>query len=569
MQPDAPPPDDSGLLGEPPPSLGTLPENAKEPEARVSVPLLSRIRTRLVRGDTLELRFHLAVKARIRLVARRRRAIVASTPRRVLRAGQQRLLLRLDPHSWPTKLQLQTHALAPLPTVPAGTVAAAGARRSARASSRCGASRRCPTSDCCLETRAPTRAPAWTPAVLELGAGRRRGGGHGSPWLVGRWGELAAPRFRGRAKTTAQTDDSVPAPNVTMIGSSPVEAPDETWGVGQGNGAGKFHSPLVRYTREDGWSLGPPLRERGRRTADGIQARGSRRRDASPLAGEIAPRGSGALIGEIPAASKEAPLRQVVLVRDPGGAFRETAALPRNRRSLAAVGRKPVRAPDRAPLLAALDEGAGHAGALVVPVREAGPETRVLHWDGEAWTREPIDVPVASSSDFRVLAIAASSPSNAWLLAQLSSSGVYPAGAVALFRRRAPSAAKPAAWVPVALTPGAGDEQAHPLSAAEQRVHGCAHGRAAGCAGPGPDRHRRRRVDRRRTLATRTPRRRCSSSPKGEAGGDVLASWCSIPASHRPAATPCTHELPDPLPTGARAASPGRTPRPPKGSANA
>jgi hypothetical protein len=120
VQPDAPPPDDSGLLGEPPPSLGTLPENAKEPEARVHVPLLSRIHSRVVHGSTLELSFHLAVKARIRLIARRKRTVVASTPRRVLRAGRQRLLLRLDPHRWPTKLQLQTHALAALPTVPAG-----------------------------------------------------------------------------------------------------------------------------------------------------------------------------------------------------------------------------------------------------------------------------------------------------------------------------------------------------------------------------------------------------------------------------------------------------------------
>ena len=120
VQPDAPPPDDSGLLGEPPPSLGTLPENAKEPEARVHVPLLSRIHSRVVHGSTLELRFHLAVKARIRLIARRKRTVVASTPRRVLHAGRQRLLLRLDPHRWPTKLQFQTHALAALPTVPAG-----------------------------------------------------------------------------------------------------------------------------------------------------------------------------------------------------------------------------------------------------------------------------------------------------------------------------------------------------------------------------------------------------------------------------------------------------------------
>jgi hypothetical protein len=126
VQPDALPADNSGLLGEPPPSLGALPENPKEQPLRVHVALLSHIHSRLVRGSTLELRFHLAVKARIRLIARRKQKIVASTPRRVLRGGNRRVLLALDPRKWPTKLQLQTHALAPLPTAPAGEGAGGG-----------------------------------------------------------------------------------------------------------------------------------------------------------------------------------------------------------------------------------------------------------------------------------------------------------------------------------------------------------------------------------------------------------------------------------------------------------
>lgn len=120
VQPDTVPIDNSGLLGEPPPSSGVLPENEREKPPLIRVPLLSHLRSRLVQGATLELRFHLAAKARIRLIARRKHAIVASTPRRVLRAGNRRLLLPLDPRRWPTKLQLQTHALAPLPTAPAG-----------------------------------------------------------------------------------------------------------------------------------------------------------------------------------------------------------------------------------------------------------------------------------------------------------------------------------------------------------------------------------------------------------------------------------------------------------------
>jgi hypothetical protein len=34
-----------------------------------------------------------------------------------LKAGNRSILLRLDPKRWPTKLELQTKALAPLPTV--------------------------------------------------------------------------------------------------------------------------------------------------------------------------------------------------------------------------------------------------------------------------------------------------------------------------------------------------------------------------------------------------------------------------------------------------------------------
>jgi len=115
--PDAPPPDDSGLPGEVGQLGGALAEaQATLPETRVPVPLLSHLRSRLLHGSTLELRFHLAVRARVRLLAKRRRRVVASTRMRILQAGDRRLLLRLSPKSWPTKLDLQTHALAPLPT---------------------------------------------------------------------------------------------------------------------------------------------------------------------------------------------------------------------------------------------------------------------------------------------------------------------------------------------------------------------------------------------------------------------------------------------------------------------
>jgi hypothetical protein len=115
--PDAPPVDDSGLLGEPPSSRGSLTEAPTSNESRIPVALISHIRTRLLKGSVLELRFHLAVKARVRLLARRHRSVVASTPMRVFAAGDRRLLLRLNVRLWPTKLDLQSHALVPLPTV--------------------------------------------------------------------------------------------------------------------------------------------------------------------------------------------------------------------------------------------------------------------------------------------------------------------------------------------------------------------------------------------------------------------------------------------------------------------
>jgi hypothetical protein len=116
---DALPTDDSGLEESPPPSTTAqlTKTTVPSPFVQVSVPLLSDVRTRLVHGSTLELSFHLAVKARVRLVAKRHASVVASTPSRVFKAGKRSLELRLNAHRWPTKLDFQTHALAPLPTV--------------------------------------------------------------------------------------------------------------------------------------------------------------------------------------------------------------------------------------------------------------------------------------------------------------------------------------------------------------------------------------------------------------------------------------------------------------------
>jgi hypothetical protein len=222
---------------------------------------------------------------------------------------------------------------------------------------------------------------------------------------------------------SAQTDDSVPARNVIMLGSSPGESAGETWGIGEVGTIDSEHWSIVRYTSAGGWTL-----EQAPRDAEG-QPLNAFAPDHTPLTGEITPSGAGALLGTSGSAQK-----QILLVRDPGGSFEE-APLPQSGEA-ALAPEESLFGTSRSPLLAALDEG-GHAGAFVVPVARAatGAETRVLHWSGaqKKWTSEPIALPKSSeeTGGFRVLAIAASSPQNAWLLAQLSSGSPQ----VALFHR--------------------------------------------------------------------------------------------------------------------------------------
>jgi hypothetical protein len=107
---------DSGLEESTPPPASVLKPVLVEPFATVTVPLLSNIHAHLVHRTTLRLSFELSVKATVRLVAKRHGKQVASTPTRTFGAGNHSLLLKLDIDRWPTKLDLQTHALAPLKT---------------------------------------------------------------------------------------------------------------------------------------------------------------------------------------------------------------------------------------------------------------------------------------------------------------------------------------------------------------------------------------------------------------------------------------------------------------------
>jgi hypothetical protein len=340
-----------------------------------------------------------------------------------------------------------------------------------------------------------------------------------------------------------QTDASVPARAVTMIGSSPGEAPGETWGVGS---AGR-EAALVTYNQQAGWSLGPAFLGSEGQPLKGFrlaQPEAFRYPNPSPLAGSLTRNGSGALLGTVPGtggATKTSS--QTLLVRNPGGAFQQVAA-PSGEAALS--GGERLFGVDRAPLVAALDEGGSpaRAGALVVPVdEETSVDRSVLHWNGETWTREAIEIPSSSAEKFEVLAISASSPESAWLLARLSST-THPVDSVALFRRDVRGGGEPTVWRAVAPRSGgepgeavsfevAGEEhpftetggQAQILEATSEGVW--LNGRSEGNAS---------------TVLF--------FKPGGEDAGRVQASWCKLPAGAPAEAKGCERPLPEALPSG-------------------
>jgi hypothetical protein len=74
-------------------------------------PLVRKLKQRLLGGTTLELTFILRAKAHVRLLAKRKGDVVAKTKDYTMAKGHRRLRLRLDPKRWPTKLDLQVHAV--------------------------------------------------------------------------------------------------------------------------------------------------------------------------------------------------------------------------------------------------------------------------------------------------------------------------------------------------------------------------------------------------------------------------------------------------------------------------
>jgi hypothetical protein len=272
------------------------------------------------------------------------------------------------------------------------------------------------------------------------------------------------------AATSFQPQLGTPASNVQVIGASPGEAAGEAWAqgtLGAVPAAGAPGTPagsevLLRYTAAAGsWQVVP---------VDGSEGQ--------PLPfswwGSEATAGGGlVLAGAEDDATEATPVSaQTLVTRDPGGAF-AVAPLPASSGPTAVLApgealfptTTSTARPTTAPLLTAFDEGNGQTGALVAPVWSekavpAGELGRpgILHFDGTTWTREPICAEleangcVAAEAGLRPLALAASSPGQAFLLARGAS------GTLKLFQRvRISGLAAPLttpAWVPVTFASG-------------------------------------------------------------------------------------------------------------------
>jgi hypothetical protein len=274
----------------------------------------------------------------------------------------------------------------------------------------------------------------------------------------------------------------LPASDVELIGASPGEAAGEVWAQGRvgavpaaaGSQPIADAETLLRYTSSSGaWQVVPV--QGGQGEALNFDWWGS----------EVTSGGGVVLAGAEEAGGKESGDggAQSVVTRDPGGAFVKVPP-PSSSGPQATIAAKEQLYPTGSsagrssvdPLMAALDESGGKTGALVVPVwSDTAPEAEgepssepgeapadvgapgVLHYDGSAWTREPLcsqysaDTCTPASATIKPLAIAASSPQDAWLLASSST------GSPQLFQRVTPTGAEPSAtpvWVRVGFSSG-------------------------------------------------------------------------------------------------------------------
>jgi hypothetical protein len=155
----------------------------------------------------------------------------------------------------------------------------------------------------------------------------------------------------------------------------------------------------------------------------------------------VTPLGGGVLAGRD--GERPAGARFIVLVRDPGGRFR---ALPAPGAAVLGPGEALARDEGQGAVPIAAYDGASGTGLFlpIVPASAAPPvEGAVARWDGVAWTREPVDVPADSAASFTVIALAAASPDDAYLLARTDAAA---GDGIVLFERDASAPGGPR-WV--------------------------------------------------------------------------------------------------------------------------
>ncbi len=236
------------------------------------------------------------------------------------------------------------------------------------------------------------------------------------------------------ALTTEPVLKSAAAGAQRLFGATPAEAPGEVWGAGD-----KY---LVRYTDAGGWERFP----------DPAGLSGQPLAFFEPLAGRTTASGGVALatrVGEVETSERQ----EALALRDPGGSFHlvpppefatpeppalgEAEAVEGDGEVEGAEGpeaeepegeappRPPVVLFGGEPLVAASEEADGSTGAFVVlPAPSIGPQDIVLHYDGKEWQREEICLGTACKeplSTFRVVAVEATGPGNAWLLGEKGS----------------------------------------------------------------------------------------------------------------------------------------------------
>jgi hypothetical protein len=303
----------------------------------------------------------------------------------------------------------------------------------------------------------------------------------------------------------------LPATDVVAFGASPGEGTGEVWAYGAigpvpVSVAGRHYSDqyaLLQHTDTSGWQVVPlPPDSEGKPLAP-TAAGNTTPAEYDALAGQATTAGGVVLVSG-----------QNVVVRDPGGAPllapapQQITATEPAPKGVLAKGELllPGGAADTTLPYAAIEEEAGypgnpHTGVLIAPFHDGAPDTAgvlsvkpaVLHYDGTAWTREPIAglSEEQEQGGFAVLAVAcggtsaapnASSPENCWLLADYRS-GVRsdePPNRLLLFRRTPSSGSPGYEWLAQPVSGGLLGEQARialaPLAQGAQMLTATAQG---------------------------------------------------------------------------------------------